>query len=195
MSNPFVHSGYPRFEDDNYQTVDARCVYGFLQHFQPRGVCIDVCAPGGSGIVDALTECGYDAHGIGDAFVENVNGDWVITNPPYKRGLVDDIVKRQIKRVADKEILGFAALLRSYFDHAKGRAEMFDSEVYLGQIKLRFRPWWTDERKAVPIHNYVWHVWMDLGYFSLIKSTQGPHGGFVHYTNGPFVWYASGEKP
>jgi hypothetical protein len=36
---------------------------------------------------------------------------------------------------------------------------MFDHPYYYGQIKLRFRPWWSEERTAQPIHNYVWHVW------------------------------------
>jgi hypothetical protein len=36
---------------------------------------------------------------------------------------------------------------------------MFESPFYFGQIKLLFRPWWSEERKSQPIHNYVWHIW------------------------------------
>ena len=33
------------------------------------------------------------------------------------------------------------------------------SGLYRGQTRMRFRPWWSGDRKAQPIHNYVWHVW------------------------------------
>jgi hypothetical protein len=159
MKVPYVHSGYERVKGDYYPTIDRRCVRGFLQHFQPRGLCADVCAPEGSGIVDALQELGYKAVGLPDAFAPEVKADWIVTNPPYDRRVVDGILERQIKRVVDGEVLGLAVLLRSNFDFAKSRAWMFDHPYYYGQIKLRFRPWWSEERTAQPIHNYVWHVW------------------------------------
>ena len=160
MANvPFVHSNFARVPNDFYPTIDSRCVYGFLEHFTPDGLCVDVCAPEGSGIVDTLKECGHNAAGLPDAFAESVTAQWIVTNPPYKRGLVDEIINCQIKRVENGEVFGLAVLLRSNFDFAKGRQAMFEHPLYFGQIKLRFRPWWSESREAQPIHNYVWQVW------------------------------------
>lgn len=156
---PFVHSNFERVPNDFYPTIDSRCVYGFLEHFTPDGLCVDVCAPDGSGIVDTLKTCGHNAEGLPDAFAENISAQWIVTNPPYKRGLVDEIINRQIQRVEQGEVNGLAVLLRSNFDFAKGRKAMFDSPLYFGQIKLRFRPWWSESREAQPIHNYVWQLW------------------------------------
>jgi hypothetical protein len=156
---PFVHSNFERVANDFYPTIDSRCVYGFLEHFTPDGLCVDVCAPDGSGIVDTLKACGYKADGLPDAFAENIIAQWITVNPPYKRGLVDEIINRQIQRLENKEVYGLAVLLRSNFDFAKGRKAMFDHPLYYGQIKLRFRPWWSEDRTAQPIHNYVWQLW------------------------------------
>lgn len=158
MTEPFVHSNFARREGDFYPTIDKRCTYGFLEYFNPLGTIIDPCAPSGSGIVKTLKELGYKAECLPDAFMD-FSADWVITNPPYARGIVDNIINRQIQRIETKEISGLSILLRSNFDFAKGRTGMFQSSFYFGQIKLLFRPWWTDDRKAQPIHNYVWHVW------------------------------------
>jgi hypothetical protein len=163
MTVPYVHSKYPRKPDDNYQTVDPRCVDGFVNFSHPAGMCIDVCAPNGSGIVDRLIELGFDAMGIGDAFMDNIEAEWIITNPPYTRGLVDKILERQIARAANMEVVGIAALLRTNFDHAQTRANLFGHNPrYWGQIKLCFRPWWFEKKSGDhnPIHNYVWHIWV-----------------------------------
>lgn len=174
----FVHSNFPRIDGDYYPTIDSRCVYGFLEHFSPSGLCVDVCAPQGSGIVDTLRDCGNDADGIADAYVSQlpVKAQWIITNPPYKRPLVDDIINRQIERVNSNSVQGLAVLLRSNFDFAKSRRLMFEHPLYFGQIKLRFRPWWSESRDAQPIHNYVWHIWS------------------INKNNYPVVLYANGEK-
>ena len=160
MAVPYVHSGYDRIKDDNYQTIDKRCVYGLLEWICPNGTFVDVCAPSGSGIVDTLTECGVSASGVADAMTNDLPPcSWIVTNPPYSRPLVDNIIRRQIKRVADNEVYGLAVLLRSNFDFAKSRHDMFNTKLYTAQIRLRFRPWWSEERVAQPIHNYVWHIW------------------------------------
>lgn len=161
IQSPFVHSNFDRIENDDYQTIDKRCIYGFLEYFTPSGLCIDVCSSNGSGIIDTLKECGYDKsiYGI-DAFDDkSISAQWIITNPPYTRGLVDKIINRQIKRMDEEEISGLAILLRSNFDFAKSRWDMFHHYSYCGQIKLLFRPWWSDDKSASPIHNFVWHIW------------------------------------
>ena len=160
MTNVFVQSNFERVAGDFYPTIDPRCVYGFLEHFQPVGLSVDVCAPDGSGIVDALKVCGYEAIGLSDAFATiDMRVNWIVTNPPYARGLVDDIINAQIKRLEDKSVYGVAVLLRSGFDFAKSRKAMFEHPNYYGQIKLRFRPWWSENHDKQPIHSYVWQIW------------------------------------
>lgn len=168
MPNPYVNSRFPRVPDDYYPTIDPRCVYGFLEHFRNPGKVVDCCAPNGSGIVDTLIECGVDAESYPDAFGE-FEADWVVSNPPYLRGLVDDIIYRQIGRVQEGQIKGAAMLLRNNFAFAKSRKPMFQNEYYLGEIKLLFRPWWSNEHSKQPIHNFVWQIWMKQNF----KLTTG----------------------
>jgi len=175
---PYVHSGYKRIEGDNYQTIDPRCIYGLIKHFPNLGTVIDPCANKGSAIVDTLRELGYDAFCWPDALRDwDFATDSIVTNPPYKRGLVDKIIARQIGRIEDEKVKLVAILLRANFDFAKSRELMFAEKSYLGQIKLRFRPWWSKERKAQPIHNYCWHIWTDC------------------YNKDPVILYSNGNPP
>lgn len=174
---PYVHSNFERVKDDYYPTIDKRCVYGLLEYITPQGVCVDVCSPNGSGIVDTLEECGFPAYGIGDAFTDKVNAEWIVTNPPYKRVLVDRIINRCILRVIDGEVYGVAVLLRSNFDYAKSRWDMFHNAYYYGQIKLLFRPWWSKEHAKQPIHNFCWHIW----------TTNFNDYPVVHYAKGVYA--------
>jgi hypothetical protein len=180
---PFVKSNYPRVPGDYYPTIDERCVYALLHHGRigKKEIIFDVCAPQGSGIIETLKKTGYEnSFCKPDAFEENVFADWIVTNPPYDRKLVDLIIERQIERVRYNKVTGFACLLRANFDFAKSRQHLFREEIlYYGQIKMLFRPYWSEERKAEPIHNYVWHIW----HRTTIKHTFGY----------PFVMYADGE--
>jgi hypothetical protein len=171
---PYVHSNYKRVEGDYYPTIDKRCIYGFLEYIKP-GKCVDVCSPCGSGIVDTLIECGFNAYGIGDAFTDEiVDADWIVTNPPYDRKVVDKIIDRCIARVMKLEVYGVAVLLRSNFDYAKSRWDMFNNSYYYGQIKLLFRPWWSEEHKKQPIHNYTWHIWNScLNEYPVVHYAKG----------------------
>lgn len=166
MTVPYVHSKYERIKDDNYQTVDPRCVRALLDCVIIKGHVVDCCAPNGSAIVDELAKLGVNVDGAGDAF-SDFHADWVVTNPPYDRKIVDKILYRQIERVMNKEITGFATLMRSNFDFAKSRFEMFDNTYYAGHVKLMFRPWWSEDKKAQPIHNFVWHIWRNDKMFDL----------------------------
>ena len=162
MTKPYVQSGYERIVDDNYQTIDPRCVRALIDtiYISRQARIVDCCAPNGSGIVDQLQNLSYIAYGIEDAF-EYVKSDWIVSNPPYKRGIVDKIIKAQINRLG--ETTGVAMLLRNNFDFAKSRYNMFTSPFYYGQIHMLFRPIWIKpvpgEKKIEPIHNFVWHIW------------------------------------
>lgn len=161
---PFVHSNYDRIADDNYQTIDHRCVQALVDKWNIYGDIVDCCSPQGSGIVDALISLGHMARGVPDAFAETIIADYEVTNPPYDKKIVDKIIYRQIDRIADGEIFGFIALLRANFDFAKTRRPMFsENRYYTGQIKMCFRPIWIepnpDEKQISPIHNYSWYIW------------------------------------
>ena len=164
MTNPYVQSGYERIKDDNYQTIDPRCVDALVHPFCPYSI-VDVCAPSGSGIVDRFIEIGLDARGVADAFDDTLLNryvdKWIVSNPPYARPLVDNIIKKQIERIDEGRVINVAMLLRANFDFAKSRQVMFkDCQYYEGQIKMLFRPIWIEgKQKAQPIHNFVWHIW------------------------------------
>ena len=182
MPNPYVNSNYPRIPDDYYPTIDPRCVYGFLEHFRPTGMVIDPCAPQGSGIVDTLTECGVAAAGRADAFAGPWFVEWIVCNPPYKRGLVDEVIWRQIERIMDREVDYVAMLLRSNFAYARVHDELFKNSYYFGEIKLRFRPWWVADHSKQPIHNFSWHIWSKA------------HKNFGRPVL-PYIMFADGIKP
>jgi hypothetical protein len=157
---PYVHSNYERKADDDYKTIDPRCVDALIQSIpQIRGRLLDCCSPSGSGIVNRLKELGYNAGGLSNAFLPSDGIDWIISNPPYKRRLVDQIIWHQINRIDLERVYGVAMLLRNNFDFAKTRWTMFNNLYYYGQIHMMFRPWWVEKQESTPIHNFVWHIW------------------------------------
>ena len=155
---PFVHSRYARRADDHYPTIDGRCVQALVETWPIGGVIVDCCAPQGSGIVDWLCDHGHDARCAGTVDFSG-HADWIVTNPPYKRGLVDEIARQAVHHCQQGRVQGVALLMRPIWDLAACRTGLFDLSLYRGQTRLQFRPWWSEERKAQPIHNFVWHVW------------------------------------
>lgn len=156
--NYFVQSNYERRKDDFYPTVDDRCITALLDTWTIEGKVIDNCAPVASGILDVLRARGYECEGSSDAFAQ-FEADWIVTNPPYSRDIVDRIAKNAVDRLAEGKVKGVAFLMRANWDLAACRAPLFEAPYYAGQTRMRFRPWWTAERSKQPIHNFVWHVW------------------------------------
>lgn len=157
-----MKSEFERIEDDNYQTIDDRCIKALVARsaFYPSQSYVDCCSPNGSGIVKSLQSMGFSARGAPDAFDNEIICDWIVSNPPYKRSIVDKIIYRQLQRIEDSQVDAVAMLLRTGFDHAKTRLPMFgENRYYCGQIKMLFRPKWFEDGDKTPIHNYVWHVW------------------------------------
>ena len=80
-------------------------------------------------------------------------------------------------------VQGVALLMRPIWDLAACRTGLFDLSLYRGQTRLRFRPWWSEERKAQPIHNFVWHVWAQGEGDPVVKywspSSAGRGGGLT----------------
>lgn len=160
---PYVHSNYERKPDDNYQTIDPRCVQALIDsstlfHRQGRSI-IDCCSNQGSGIVDTLRKFGWIADYCNDAFDTSICANLNIFNPPYKRILVDKIIWHQIHGLEDGRFDAIAVLVRNNFDFAKSRYGMFTHSMYAEQVHMMFRPYWSTEKKSSPIHNFVWHIW------------------------------------
>lgn len=176
--NNFVRSGEVRLADDNYQTVDPRCVNALALTFPKilkSQTVMDSCSPQGSGILNWFDGMGVHTSTCADAFSKDYHCDWDIFNPPYKRDIVDRIIYARLENMSEGRTRGgMAALLRTGFDHAKTRVGMFRNNLnYAGQIKMLFRPMWFIDTNITPIHNYVWHIW-------LVDNFGKP----------PRVWYA-----
>jgi len=126
MTNPkMMNSGRPRIKDDDYKTVDPRCVLSLLEHVLLKGKIIDPCAPTGSAIVDALTMAGRDVVGCANAF-EALPCDWIVSNTPYKRPLVDQMLSYFISELHCGNVKsGIALLYRTNFDQASTRQKFF----------------------------------------------------------------------
>lgn len=123
---PYVHSNFERIKDDNYQTVDSRCIEALLGAWRGiGGSIVDCCAPQGSGIVRDLQVAGYNAEGVASGGDIPDGTDWIVTNPPYIRGVVDQILNGVVAKVRSREIFGAAFLMRANFDFAKSRASLF----------------------------------------------------------------------
>lgn len=157
---PYVHSNYERKENDDYQTIDPRCVDALVQSIPLCDYITDICASHGSGILARLKDHGFSGlRGMADAFGPYAGGNWIVTNPPYDRKIVDSFVLHALDLIKKKQAYGACFLMRANWDLASSRAWLFDNTLYYGQVRMRFRPWWSEERKAQPIHNYVWHIW------------------------------------
>jgi hypothetical protein len=163
--SPFVKSNFPRVPNDHYPTIDSRCVDALLD----SGIGFfnyvwDCCSINGSGILDRLRYHKRKVYKGKNAYTPNPfpgkRIDWIVSNPPFDRGVVDKIIAFQVARLNTGQVSGVAMLLRTSFDHAKKYQYLFrDCPHYAGQLKLTFRPVWFEESTASPIHNYVWHFW------------------------------------
>jgi hypothetical protein len=165
--NAYVKSGYTRSKDDHYPTIDDRCVRALWESWPVPSPIWDICAPNGSGIADAWPG---NAHCTGDALNAPVpdGAMSIVTNPPYASGICDDIVWRCRDLVTDGQVYMAALLLRPQWDYApdgkpklhkgRSRAALFDSAPFAGVVKLRFRPWWKEDRSTTPIHHSQWII-------------------------------------
>ena len=147
---PFVKSNYERRPNDHYPTIDDRAVVALNNSWDVVTPAIDPCVgTDPTPLWPATNGTFRDMKG---------SAQCVITNPPYKKGDVDLIMDTLITAVIEKDIVMLAALVRVQWDCAKTRRHMF-LPPYAGCIRLQFRPWWSSDRKASPIHNYQWLIW------------------------------------
>lgn len=164
-------SAYERRENDNYPTIDTRCLDGLLDYPIVAGRIVDPCAKDGSALVEQFRDMRWDAVGLDD-YTAPAEGDWIVTNPPFSKGIVTKAVEFQIHRIG--EFIGVAILVRNNWAFAKSRKFLFDRPEYAGEIKLLFRPFWTEDRSMEPKHNYVWHIWMKDGWAHPVRGFYLP---------------------
>ena len=149
MPNKFVTSGYARFADDHYPTIDRRCIDAlFLGWDVPLPALDPFCSTPETALAPAQVGDLHDASQYRS----------LVTNPPYARPLVDDLVRASVQKVKDGHVEMAALLMRSQWDHAKTRVDLLDAP-FACSLRLLFRPYWVEERKASPIHNYQWLIW------------------------------------
>ena len=156
----FLKSRFDRRKNDDYKTIDERCLSALLSCWHIPPPVWEPCSTEGSAIADQLEGRGIDAVTTADAFGEVPSGvRSIVTNPPYKRGLVDKIIGRLSSEVGGENgITAAAFLVRSQWDHAKSRETILSSPFFACLLRLRFRPWWSEERVATPNHDHQWVI-------------------------------------
>jgi len=171
VSHGYALSSYPRFEDDHYPTIDDRCMQALQGTWILETPAIDVCH--GKEPTPLLPATNGD---LNDIFQHPQKWKTIITNPPYKRPLVDNLLDECHRHLDEGRVNMLCILMRTAFDHAKTRQHLFKSKHYAGQTKMLFRPIWiAGEVKAQPIHNYVWHVFRRGHNGEPVVRYWGPH--------------------
>lgn len=154
-------SGYERKERDLYETPEW--VTEALVPHLPRGIERAWEPACGSGkMLDVLRR-----H-IPSVMGTDIASDWdflthtgtyvdaVITNPPYE--LAREFIGRAIAFTADGGVV--AMLLRTDFDHAKTRQDLFGGcKLFAKKIVLTKRIKWFEDSKGQPSFNHAWFIW------------------------------------
>jgi hypothetical protein len=151
-------SGYQRKERDCYETP-AWVTKALLPYL---GKCLHVWEPAaGSGkMVRVLADAGHlvEASDIteGRDFLTcgrlfDVHA--IITNPPY-------VLAREFIETALDRAPVVAMLLRTDFDHAKGRQHLFSRcAAFQKKLVLTKRIRWFEDSKGAPSFNHAWFIW------------------------------------
>lgn len=157
----FVKSNFARVADDHYPTIDARCLNALLACRPLPTNVWEPCSPGGSALADQLEAAGHVVERGVNVLVEDPPPGCrdAVTNPPYAKPICNQIVFRLVELVRSGALDSAAVLVRSQWDHAGSRAPILGGWPFAGLVRLRFRPWWSEERKKSPIHSYQWAVW------------------------------------
>lgn len=168
--NNFTTSNFARRQNDHYPTVDARCIKSLLAAYPdiPMPALDPFCN------LNEPTKL-YPAE---NGTLRDVKGRFasIITNPPYQKKLVDELMQSVIDAVKDGDIQVAAALMRISWDCAKTRASYWHWP-FACSLRLQYRPYWSEEpATASPIHNYQWLI-----FDRRISHEQEP---VVRYHNG-----------
>lgn len=157
-------SGYERKERDLYETPEW-VTEALLPHIENRidGPIWEPAAASGK-MVRPLEALGWPVLGTdiatGDDFLAKTKADWdfdfIITNPPYEHAR--EFIQHAIRMTMPGGLV--AMLLRTDFDHAKTRANLFgQSQHFAKKIVLTKRIKWFEDSDGQPSFNHAWFVW------------------------------------
>jgi hypothetical protein len=83
--------------------------------------------------------------------------DAIITNPPYAHAT--SFIYKALELTDDGGGM-VAMLLRTDFDHAKSRQDMFDPQSpFAKKLVLTRRIKWFEDSKGQPSFNHAWFIW------------------------------------
>ncbi len=157
-------SGYERKERDLYETPAwaTRAVLGHLPLAAGR-VWEPACGSGkmlavlydffGGNVCGTDIDAGCDF--LGTKKAHDVFG--IVTNPPYVHAR--EFCEQSIRLM--EPVGGFVAmLLRTDFDHAKTRANLFaECGAFAKKLVLTKRIKWFEDSKGQPSFNHAWFIW------------------------------------
>jgi hypothetical protein len=158
-------SGYRRQPNEDYQTPSwvTRVVVPYLK---AAGVQKILEPAAGKGLmVQALRTAGFKVTAsdilTGKDFLKlkQTNADAIVTNPPYgPKGETEKFIRHALALVRPQR--GMVAMLQHCdYDHAKGRADLFDDYPFLFPIRLRDRIVFFKKKGADPSYYHAWFVW------------------------------------
>jgi hypothetical protein len=83
--------------------------------------------------------------------------DAIITNPPYE--YATEFIKTALMMMRERRGL-VAMLLRTDFDHAKTRSDLFaEHPAFAKKVVLTKRIKWFEDSKGQPSFNHAWFIW------------------------------------
>ena len=156
-------SGYIRQERDSYKTP-AWVTEALLPHLPRRPSCVWEPAAGTGKMADVLRG---DFKVVTSDIVDGTDFlatrlpiksecDAIVTNPPYEHA--EEFIEHALTHEADQGIV--AMLLRTDYDHAKGRQHLFGRcKQFAKKLVLTKRIIWFDRPGAAPSFNHAWYVW------------------------------------
>lgn len=154
-------SGYMRKELDSYETP-GWVTEALLPHL-PQELDIWEPAAGSGKMVSVFARFGYDVTGTditdGPSFLDIKESDGfnaIITNPPYV--LAREFIDHALNLMMEPRGL-VAMLLRTDFDHAKTRQELFTVAPFAKKLVLTKRIKWFEDSKGQPSFNHAWFIW------------------------------------
>lgn len=167
-------SGYERKERDLYETP-AWVTEALLPHLRDNIEVVWEPATGG-GKMSTVLKRHFDVIetdiDTGQDFLtcsaRDVNA--IITNPPYE--LATEFIKRAL-RVVNAHNGIVAMLLRTDFDHASSRRDLFEIQPFAKKVVLTKRIKWFEDSKGQPSFNHAWFIW-DWSHLGPATIAYGP---------------------
>ena len=158
-------SGYERKERDLYETP-AWVTFALIEKLpfmNERSIWEPACASGK--MVDAMKARGLEVDGTdiaGDPSIDFLgcgacHCSAIITNPPYEKA--QEFIWQALSLMRPNQGL-VAMLLRTDFDHAKTRADLFaEHRAFAKKIVLTKRIRWFEDSAGSPSFNHAWFIW------------------------------------